>query len=100
MIWKTYWSCILINMICVNAWVHNKWVHNKWNRVRVNNRQIVKPYLLDNNIEVYETLIINGIITHESLRSMNRIFVPDYVCKVVKGSILLISGCVIVVLCK
>jgi len=85
----------LINMICVNAFINNK-----WNRVPVNNRQIVKPYLLDNNIEVYETLIINGIITHESLRSMDRVFVPDYVCKVVKGSILLISGCVIIVLCK
>ena len=95
MIWKTYWGCILINMICVNAFINNK-----WNRVHVNNRQIVKPYLLDNNIEVYETLIINAIITHESLRTIHRIFVPDYVCKVVKGSILLISGCVIIVLCK
>ena len=95
MIWKTYCGCILINMVCVSAWVHNR-----WDKVRVNKRQIVKPYLLDNHIDVYEALIINGIISHESLRAMDRVFVPDYVCKVVKGSILLISGCVIIVLCK
>ena len=100
MIWKTYWGCILINMICVNAWVHNAWVHNKWDKLHVNNRQIVKPYLHYNDIEVYEALIINGIISHESLRAMDRVFVPDYVCKIVKGSILIISGCVIIVLCK
>ena len=105
MIWKTYCGCILINMVCVNAWVHNRWVHNRWvhnrwTRVDVNNRQIIKPYLLDNDIEVYEALVINGVLTHESLRAMDRVFVPEHVCKIVKGSILLISGCVIIVLCK
>ena len=95
MIWKTYCGCILINMVCVNAFINNK-----WNHVHVNNRQIIKPYLLDNDIEVYEALVINGIVTHESLRAMDRVFVPEHVCKIVKGSILLISGCVIIVLCK
>ena len=79
MIWKTYWGCILINMVCVSALVHNRWVHNRWDRVGVNNRQIVKPYLADNDIEVYESLVINGIITHESLRAMDRVFVPEHV---------------------
>ena len=51
--------------------------------------------ILHNDIEVYESLVLNGIITGESLRLMDRISMPKKECNIVKIIILIASEFVI-----
>ena len=93
MIWKTYIFFLFSGVVYVDAFVTK---YKKNNYIRTERYADI----LHNDIEVYESLILNGIITSESLRLMDRVFIPQLECNIVKLTILITSGLVVgVIVC-
>jgi len=93
MIWKTYIFFLFSGVVYVDAFVT---IYKKNNYIRTERYADI----LHNDVEVYESLILNGIITSESLRLMDRVFIPQPECNIVKLTILIISGLVVgVIVC-
>ncbi len=88
MIWKTYLFILFSNMLSVDAFVTT---YKKDNYIRTQRNADI----IHNDIEVYESLVLNGIITGESLRLMDRISMPKKECNIVKIIILIASEFVI-----
>ena len=88
MIWKTYFFILFSGVLYVDAFVTT---YKKNNYIRTERYADI----LHNDVEVYESLILNGIITSESLRLMDRVFIPEKECKIIKITILIISEFVI-----
>ena len=88
MIWKTYLFILFSNMLSIDAFVTT---YKRDNYIRTERYADI----LHNDIEVYESLILNGIITGESLRLMDRVFIPQKECNIVKIIILIVSEFVI-----
>ena len=87
MIWKTYLFIIFSKLFLTDAFVATY----KNNYIRTEHYSNI----LNNDIQVYESLLLNGIITSESLRLMDRVFIPERECKIIKITILIISEFVI-----
>tara|TARA_Y100000768_G_scaffold372143_1_gene339540 strand:- start:962 stop:1243 length:282 start_codon:yes stop_codon:yes gene_type:complete len=93
MIWKTYIFFLFSGVVYVDAFVT---IYKKNNYIRTERYADI----LHNDVEVYESLILNGIITSESLRLMDRVFIPQSECNIVKLTILITSGLVVgVIVC-
>ena len=88
MIWKTYLFIMFCNLLSGHAFVTT---YKKHNYIRTQHQS----HNLNNEIEVYESLILNGIITSGSLRLMDRVIMPQRECSIVKITILIISEFVI-----
>ena len=84
MIWKTYLFILFSSVLSVDAFVTT---YKKYNYIKTEHYS----HFLNNDVEVYESLILNGIITSESLRLMDRVFIPQKECNIVK-IIILIAG--------